>query len=120
MLASGEGAATLASRRRQPPRFRAHKFGATRTEVDGIKFDSKKEAARFSELRLLEKSGEVLFFLRQVPLHLPGGVKMVVDFLIFWSDGTCEFEDVKGMRTPIYIAKKKMVESMYPIEISET
>ena len=110
----------MASRRGNAARFRANKFGATRTEVDGIKFDSKKEARRFVQLRLLEQSGEISFFLRQVPLHLPGGVKMVVDFLIFWSDGTCVFEDVKGMHTPIYIAKKKMVESVYPIVIHET
>jgi len=45
-----------------------HKFFAKRTECDGIKFSSKKEAKRYNELKTLQKSGEVLFFLRQTPL----------------------------------------------------
>jgi hypothetical protein len=101
-------------------KFRAHKFGAVRTEVDGIKFSSKKEARRFVELRVLQVAGEISFFLRQVPFHLPGGVKYVADFVIFWADETCTVEDVKGRRTPEYIAKKKMVEAEYPITITET
>ncbi len=101
-------------------RFRAHKFNAKRTEHDGIKFDSKKEAKRYLELKLLRKAGEVLFFLRQVPIHLPGGVVLRIDFLVFYADGTTEFEDVKGMRTESYKAKKRMVENLYPFEIRET
>ena len=41
------------------------------------------------------------------------------DFAVFWADGRVTFEDVKGMRTPQYIANKKMVESLYPVEIIE-
>jgi len=96
-----------------------HKFHAKPTETDGIKFSSKKEARRYQDLKLLQKAGEVLFFLRQTPLHLPGNIKYVCDFLVFYSDGTCEFEDVKGMKTPMYILKKKQVEAIYPIEIKE-
>lgn len=96
-----------------------HKFNAKRTELDGIKFASKKEAAYYSELLIRIKIGEVLFFLRQTPFHLPGGVKYVCDFTEFHSDGTVWFVDVKGMRTPTYKAKKKMVEALYPIEITE-
>lgn len=96
-----------------------HKFNAVRTEVDSVSFHSKKEAKRYSELLLAKQSGDCLFFLRQVPFHLPGGVRYVVDFAIFWKDGTVTFEDVKGFKTPDYIAKKKMVEATYPIEVSE-
>ncbi len=96
-----------------------HKYNAIRTELDGIKFDSKKEARRYSELKLLQRSGEVVFFLRQVPFHLPGRVTYRCDFQVFWSDGTVGFEDVKGMRTAQYIAKKKIVEAMYPVQIEE-
>lgn len=96
-----------------------HKFRAIPTEVDGIKFSSKKEAKRFRELRLLEKSGELLFFLRQTPWHLPGNVKYLSDFFCFWKDQTATIEDVKGMRTPMYILKKKQVEAIYGIAISE-
>lgn len=96
-----------------------HKFKAKPQEYDGIKFPSKAEAKRYLELKVLQEKGEVLFFLRQVPFHLAGGVKYVCDFMIFWADGSVTVEDVKGMKTPLYIAKKKMVESTYPIEIIE-
>ncbi len=96
-----------------------HKFKAKRTNVDDIKFSSKKEANRYNTLKLLRKSGEILFFLRQVPFHLPGGVKYICDFLIFWVNGEVTIEDVKGFKTESYKAKKKMVEALYPIEISE-
>lgn len=96
-----------------------HKFRAIPTELDGIKFASRKEAKRYRELRLLEKSGKLLFFLRQVPFHLPGGVKYVCDFLCFWKDDSVTIEDVKGLKTPMYILKKKQVEFIYPIKIIE-
>lgn len=96
-----------------------HKFRAIPTELDGIKFASKKEARRYRELRLLEKSGELLFFLRQVPFHLPANVKYVCDFLCFWQDDTVTVEDVKGIKMPMYVLKKKQVEAIYPIEITE-
>jgi len=96
-----------------------HKFKAKATETDGIKFSSKKEANRYNILKLLQKSGDILFFLRQVPFHLPGGVKYICDFLIFWANGDVTIEDVKGFKTEIYKAKKKMVEALYPIEILE-
>jgi len=96
-----------------------HKFRAKPQEYDGIKFPSKKEALRYMHLQALKKRGEVLFFLRQVPFYLPGGVKYVLDFMVFWADGIVTMEDSKGLKTPMYIAKKKMVESIYPIEITE-
>lgn len=96
-----------------------HKFNAVRTERDGIKFASKREAAQYDKLMVLQKSAQVVFFLRQVPFHLPGGVKYVADFLVFFADGHCEIQDAKGMKTQLYIAKKKMVESVYPITITE-
>lgn len=97
-----------------------HKFNAKKTELDGIKFDSKKEGRRYEELKLLRKAKEIVFFLRQVPFDLPGNVKYKIDFQIFWQDGSVTFEDVKGMRTPQYIMKKKMVEALYPITIIES
>jgi hypothetical protein len=96
-----------------------HKFHAIPTEYDGIKFASKKEAKRYKELLLLKKAGDILFFLRQVPFHLPGNVKYLCDFVIFWANGEVTFEDVKGIKTPMYILKKKQVEALYPINITE-
>lgn len=99
--------------------FPRHKFNAIRTECDGIKFPSKREAKCYEHLKLKKLAGEILFFLRQVPIHLVGGVRYIVDFLVFNTDGSCAFIDAKGMRTPLYIAKKKMVEAEYPIVIQE-
>ena len=95
-----------------------HKFGAKKAERDGIKFASMLEARYYDTLQLLIKAGEVVFFLCQVPFHLPGGVKYVVDFQVFYSDGTVDFVDVKGLETKEFIAKKKMVEALYPVTIT--
>jgi hypothetical protein len=39
---------------------------------------------------------------------------------VFWVNGVVTIEDVKGMKTPMYILKKKQVEAIYPITITET
>lgn len=96
-----------------------HKFKSKIVERDGYKFHSKKEARRYDELKLLQDHGEVLFFLRQVPFHLPGNIVYRCDFEVFWSNGEISFEDVKGYKTLGYIRHKKMVETLYPIEIQE-
>lgn len=95
-----------------------HKFNAKSVEHDGIKFASKKEGKYYQQLKTLKKSGKILFFLRQTPIHLPGSTKYVVDFTVFYSDGTVEFVDVKGMQTDMFKLKKKQVEDLYPIEIT--
>lgn len=95
-----------------------HKFKAKPTQEDGFHFASQLECAYYNNLKLLMRTGEVLFFLRQVPFHLPGGVKYVVDFQVFYADGFVDFIDVKGMETAEFIMKKKIVESIYPIKIN--
>lgn len=94
-----------------------HKFNAKGCESDNIKFSSKAERAYYHKLKFLQQSGEVIFFLMQVPFRLPGGVKYVVDFQVFHLDGTISFVDVKGVSTPLFILKKKQVEEIYPIKI---
>ena len=96
-----------------------HKFNAKPTECDGIKFSSKKEARYYANLKLRQMAGEIIFFLRQVPFHLPGGVRYVVDFVVFEAGGEVKFVDVKGMKTETYKAKKKIVEAVFPITIEE-
>lgn len=96
-----------------------HKFKAQRTATDGISFASKKESGYYERLLLARRSGDLLFFLRQAPFHLPGGIRYVVDFIEFWKDGEVRFVDVKGFKTSEYLAKKKMVEALYPITILE-
>lgn len=94
-----------------------HKYKAVKTVADGIRFDSKIEARYYEQLKLRQRAGEVVFFLRQVPLHLPGSVRYVVDFQEFHSDGSVHFVDVKGMETTEFKTKKRIVESIYPITI---
>lgn len=90
-----------------------HKYKAVATEVDGIRFSSKKEARYYGTLKLRVAAGEVVTFLRQVPFHLPGGVRYVCDFLEFRADGSVHFVDTKGMETAEFKAKKRMVEALY-------
>jgi hypothetical protein len=97
-----------------------HKFKAKPTNIDGLHFASKKEANYYQKLKIAQQSGELLFFLTQVPFRLPGGVKYLADFMEFWKDGEVKIVDVKGRRLPQYIAKKKQIEALYPIEIIET
>jgi len=99
--------------------YHRHKFNAVAVKRDGIRFDSKKEAGYYDQLKIRVKMGEVHFFLRQSPIHLPGGVVMRIDFIEFRVDGTVHFIDVKGMRTKTYILKKRQVEALYPIVIEE-
>jgi len=88
--------------------------------ADGIVFDSKAEMRWY--LRLKTDPG-VLFFLRQVPFHLPGNTVYRCDFMVAYQVGGVfpyiEFQDVKGMRTATYRLKKKQVEALYPIKIVE-
>jgi hypothetical protein len=96
-----------------------HKFGAKPTTIDGIRFPSLKEGRYYKQLILRQKAGEVLFFLRQVRLELPAGLRYTVDFLEFWTDGSVHFIEVKGRKTKDYIMRKKLAEESYPITIEE-
>lgn len=89
------------------------------TVVDGIRFDSKREARYYEQLKLRQAAGEVWYWLRQVPLHLPGGTRYVLDFLVFFKDPALapEFVDVKGRETQTFRVKKREVEHHYPVRI---
>ncbi|MDM4015838.1 DUF1064 domain-containing protein [Roseiconus lacunae] len=95
-----------------------HKYNAVSVTTDGIRFDSTAEANYYHQLKLRVAAGDVVVFLRQVPFHLPGGVKYVCDFQEFHADGSVHFVDVKGHETAQFKAKKKQVETLYaPIKI---
>lgn len=94
-----------------------HKFGAVSCERDQKKFPSRLERRYYDQLKCREKSGEVVFFLRQIPFDLPGNVRYVCDFQVFLADGTVEFIDTKGRDTAMSIAKRKIVEDLYPVKI---
>jgi hypothetical protein len=90
----------------------------TRT-CDGITFDSKKEMHRYRTLKGMQAQGLIKYFLRRVPFHLPGGVKYLADFLVVYKDREPVVEDVKGVKTAMYILKKKQVREIYGVEIQE-
>lgn len=96
-----------------------HKYNARKTVVDGITFDSKKEAARYEELKLLKAAGEVLLIQLQIPFLLPGVPKRryLLDFQVFWADGHVSFEDVKGRDTDMSKLKRTQVLDLYGVEI---
>lgn len=104
---------------------RSSKYRNVRTVVDGITFASKREANRYSELKLLQKAGKVVHIERQLPilLHAPGGQaigKYIPDFCYIDLERNCTiYEDAKGTRTSLYKWKKKHVEAEYGITIVE-
>jgi len=95
------------------------KYGSVMEECQGIKFQSKREAKYFRELKARQYAGEVSYFLRQVPFELVGGVRYRIDFMEVWKDGSIHWVDVKGFRTQTYKMKRRMVEASYPIKIIE-
>ena len=94
--------------------FKKHKYNAKPTMVDGIRFDSKKEAQYYRELKLRQRAGEIVGFLRQTPIHLPGGTKLVIDFQEFHADGTVHFVDTKGVETAVFKVKLREAKAAYP------
>lgn len=97
--------------------------------VDGIWFQSIKEAKRWKELQLLEKAGVISGLTRQqaftvLPNQKIGGkvveraVKYVADFC-YYKDGEYIVEDTKGFRTADYIIKRKLMLYTQGIHIKE-
>ena len=97
-----------------------NKYHAKRTELDGITFDSKKEADRYAILKILEKGNLIKQLeLQKRFLIVPSiannfGQKekaayYVADFYYFDNEkGHYVAEDVKGIRTPLYKLKRKL------------
>ena len=103
---------------------RYNKYGAKKTEYNGITFDSKAEAHRAYELDMLKHSGEVTKVEYQPSFDcIVNGKKIckyIADFKVTYADGHVEYEDTKGFKTPVYKIKKKLVEALFDIEIIET
>ena len=109
------------------------KFGAIKTQVNGIVFDSKAEARRYGQLLMLEKAGHITGLTLQVPFVLAQGVKFegdkrakpplryVADFV--YSDvklGKIIVEDVKGVSTPLFKVKRHLMLANHGIEVKVT
>ena len=105
--------------------IRKAKYGASKTDVDGIVFDSKKEANRYKELLTLRKAGEIGLLELQVAFELNQGgthsVKYIADFVYLdCKTGLKVIEDTKGYRTSIYKKKKRLMKKVHGIIIKET
>jgi len=96
---------------------RKSKYAAIPTVVDGIRFASKREARRYGELRLLERAGEIASLELQPTFPcVVSGAKVctyIADFAYTSEAGKRVVEDVKGVKTPVYRLKKKLVEAIY-------
>lgn len=110
----------LAAHRRQSvaAKPKKSKFQNIRcTSHDGIKFHSKLERDYYEQLNLRWKAGDVLWFTRQVPFWLEGGVKIILDFMVVTEKGV-EFVDTKGFLTAAAKNKLKQLKARYGIEVT--
>lgn len=105
------------------------KYHAKKTVVDGITFDSKREADRYLVLKSMEEDGAIENLRRQVRYELVPAfdvdgrhyrpVHYVADF-VYRENGHEVIEDVKGMKTDVYRLKSKLVAYRYGMNIRET
>ena len=122
-------AADLQALLRTPPRN--NKYSAEKVTVDGITFDSKREARRYGELRMMERAGQFRDLQLQVPIMLEGRdgpvlsrsgrqMRLTVDFA--YVDVATElqvFEDAKGKPTRDYEVRRG-VAAAQGVEVRET
>jgi hypothetical protein len=104
------------------------KYRNVKTTLDGITFDSVKEAKRYAELRLLERAGQIFNLQRQVSFVLipkqerNGKVERPVVYkadFVYTENGQEVVEDTKGVKTKEYIIKRKLMLWQYGIQIRE-
>lgn len=105
------------------------KYNAKKTVVDGIEFDSAREAKRYTELRGMGEAGEIQGLRLQVPFELlPSfecdgvkyrGMRYVADF-VYCRDGKQIVEDCKGVKTAEYRLKKKLMAYINHVNIEES
>lgn len=99
------------------------KYGAKKTVVDGIKFDSMAEAARYGVLKVIQAAGLISELRLQVPYVITVNGKKICRYIadfVYIENGKEVVEDVKGMKTPVYNLKKKLMEAVHRVVIFET
>jgi hypothetical protein len=104
-------------------RRKAPKYGNQNTYIDGIRFVSKREGARYRELKLLEQAKQIsnLTLQPRFDLRVAGLLICiyVADFQYF-EKGKLVVEDTKGFRTREYVIKRKLMKAIRGIEVLET
>ena len=98
------------------------KYHAQRTEYGGQVYHSKKEAQYAEGLDLRKATGDLDFYLTQVPIRLPGGVVYRLDFLEFKRDRKyilyeIRLVEVKGHRVQTGEVKRKIAEAVLGLKI---
>ena len=97
--------------------MRQNKYHNQKIAIDGIKFDSKKEARRYKELKLLERAKAITDlklqpkYLLQPKFSYKGQIQRAVYYIADFSyiqDGKAIVEDVKGHKTEVYKLKRKL------------
>lgn len=108
--------------------FRPKKYGNKTCFVDGIRFDSRREADYYGQLKMEKRAKLIKDFERQVEFDLygwgysnpEGGLckkrvcSHIVDFFVTLNDGEKEVREVKGFATDIWDLKRKLFEANYP------
>jgi hypothetical protein len=101
------------------------KFRNKPVTVDGIRFDSKAEARRYGELKLLERTGKISDLKLQDTFDLPVNGVVVCSYradFTYVEDDNLVVEDVKSAATsknPVYRIKKKLMKVVHGIDIRE-
>ena len=96
-----------------------NKYGNKKITVDNILFDSKKEAKRYQQLKLMEKAGLITNLALQPKFILQDSfvyknrtyrkIEYIADFsYIRVNDDMLVVEDVKGLKTDVFKLKEKM------------
>jgi len=107
------------------------KYNNKITELDGIKFHSRKESMRYGQLKLYEKGGLISDLRLQVSYELipklvingktERAIKYIADFVYFDTVHKVEIvEDVKGMITDIFKLKYRLMFQVHNIQIKLT
>ena len=105
--------------------YKRNKYGAKKTTVDGITFDSKWEAQRWGELKAMERGGLVRDLERQVKYDIVVNdekiCRYIADFrykIVDDNGGTKEVvEDAKGFETADFKIKKKLMRAVHQIDL---
>ncbi len=99
------------------------KYKAKKITIGDLTFASLKEGRRYQELLLLLRGGEIFDLAIQPEFEFKlNGKRMfryIADFSYTNKDGSSVTEDVKGVRTPVYRIKRKIIEEAYGIKITE-